>query len=171
MPSLAEAERTVHRWPPDRLTVVYDDTCELCRRCRHWLAAQPCHVELQFLATSSPAARQRYGATPWYGTELLVVDDTGRGWIGADAFLMCLWATRRWRSMSFRLRGGAFAPLAERFFNALSANRSTVSGLLRSHHCDDGSCRTAEPTVNPTPGPAPLAEVVGAPPRDRPWPG
>ncbi len=140
--SLAAAERVVHRWPPDRLTVVYDDTCELCRRCRHWLARQPCHVTIDFLAASTPEAYERYGATPWYRTELLVLDDAGRGWVGADAFLMCLWATRRWRPMSFRLRGGAFAPLAERFFHAVSANRSVVSGMLSSHRCEDGTCST-----------------------------
>lgn len=128
-------------WPPSRLTVVYDDTCELCRRCRVWLALQPCHVELRFLATSDPQVRALYGDQPWYQVELMVLDDHGRGWVGPEAFLMCLWATKRWRATSFRLTGTAFAPLAERFFHALSANRSLVSGMLSTHHCDGDSCQ------------------------------
>jgi predicted DCC family thiol-disulfide oxidoreductase YuxK len=101
---------------------------------------QPCHVELRFLATSDPVVRELYGDQPWYKVELMILDDLGRGWVGPEAFLMCLWATKRWRSMSFRLTGTAFAPLAERFFHALSANRSLVSGMLSAHHCDGDTC-------------------------------
>ncbi|MGI9607565.1 MAG: DCC1-like thiol-disulfide oxidoreductase family protein [Acidimicrobiales bacterium] len=127
-------------WPPTRLTVVYDDTCELCRRCRQWLATQPTLVDLGFLASSDPSARLRYGHLPWYKVELMVVADSGHAWIGPEAFLMCLWATRRWRATSFRLNGTAFAPVAERFFHALSSNRSVVSGMLDPHRCNDDTC-------------------------------
>ena len=129
-----------NEWPPQRLTVVYDDTCELCRRCRQWLLHEPTVVELEFLATSDPRIQERYGDYPWFQVELLVLDDHGRAWLGPDAFLMCLWATHRWRPMSFRLTGTAFAPLAERFFHALSANRSLVSGMLKPQHCDGDAC-------------------------------
>jgi len=70
----------------------------------------------------------------------MVVTDAGQAWIGPEAFLMALWATRRWRAMSFRLKGTAFSPLVERFFHALSDNRGTISGMLSSHNCEDGSC-------------------------------
>ena len=133
-------ERAIAEWPPSRLTVIYDDTCELCRRCRHWLLQQSTFVERRFFATSDPQIRALYGNYPWYQVELLVLDDQGRGWLGPDAFLMCLWATTRWRPMSFRLTGTALAPLAERFFHALSANRSLVSGMLRPQHCDGDAC-------------------------------
>ncbi len=132
-------------WPPTRLTVIYDDTCELCRRCRHWLALQPSYVDLRFLASSDPAVVARYGHLPWYKVELMVVSDAGHGWIGPEAFLMCLWATRRWRATSFRLRGTAFAPMAERFFHALSANRPLISGMLRPHTCDGDGCELSAP--------------------------
>lgn len=140
MLTVTEAERLVHDWPPARLHVVYDDQCELCRRCRHWLSVQATHVELRFLASSQPEVKERYGDLPWYEIELMVVDDHGRAWIGPQAFIMALWATRRWRSMSYRLSGDAFTPLAERFFHALTANRATVSGLLGSHRCDSDTC-------------------------------
>lgn len=133
---------TPHFPTPARLTVIYDEHCELCRRCRHWLATQPTHIELRFLACGDPRVTELYGDLPWYRIELMVVTDGGQAWIGPEAFLMCLWATRRWRSMSFRLRGTTFAPLAERFFHALSDNRATISGMLNPHTCDSETCRS-----------------------------
>ncbi len=130
----------VHFPTPARLTVIYDEKCELCRRCRHWLATQPTYVELNFLACGDRRVTELYQDYPFFRTELMVLTDIGQAWIGPEAFLMCLWATRRWRAMSFRMTGTAFAPLAERFFHALSDNRATVSGLLRDHRCDGDSC-------------------------------
>lgn len=132
---------------PARLTVIYDEQCELCRRCRHWLSVQPTHIELQFLACGDPRVTEIYQDLPYFRTELMVVTDIGQAWVGPEAFLMCLWATRRWRAMSFRLNGTAFAPLAERFFHALSDNRATVSGMLRSHNCDGETCSVPQSTA------------------------
>ena len=89
-------------------------------------------------AVTQPLAR--VAITGLEAVSVLVIDDHGRGWLGPDAFLMCLWATKRWRPMSFRLTGTAFSPLAERFFHTLSANRSLVSGMLSTHHCDGDHC-------------------------------
>jgi len=135
---------TPHFPTPARLTVIYDEKCELCRRCRHWLATQPSHIDLRFLACSDPQVLELYGDLPWFRIELMVVTDAGQAWVGTEAFLMCLWATRRWRNTSFRLRGTAFAPLAERFFHAISDNRATISAMLDPHLCSDGSCPTPD---------------------------
>lgn len=140
MLSVTQAERLVHDWPPARLHVIYDDQCELCRRCRHWLSTQSTHVELCFLPSSHPEVSKRYGQLSWFEVELMVVDDYGRAWIGPQAFIMALWATRRWRSMSYKLSGTAFTPLAERFFHGLTSNRSTVSAMLGPHRCESDSC-------------------------------
>ena len=124
---------------PRRLVVVYDETCELCRRCHDWLAQQPTYVPLDFLAAGSAQARARYGGLPWLGSELVVVDEEGAAWVGPAAFVMCLWATRQWREWSYRLSGGALAPLAQRFFHHLTARRGAISGMLRESPCR-GSC-------------------------------
>ncbi|MGH8927732.1 MAG: DCC1-like thiol-disulfide oxidoreductase family protein [Acidimicrobiia bacterium] len=105
------------------LTVVYDETCALCRRARDWLLAQPCYLPIEVLAAGSPAAQARFGGVPWLGRELVVADDLGNTWVGPAAFLTCLWATRRYRAWSYRLSGTALAPLAERFFYVLSKQR------------------------------------------------
>ena len=112
---------------PTRLTVCYDEQCALCRRCRLWLEGEQVLVPLDFVAAGSDEARQRYGSVPWLGADLVVVDDEhGDVWAGSAAFLMCLWATAEHRAWSYRLSGRALAPLAERFFHMVSANRRRI---------------------------------------------
>jgi hypothetical protein len=62
----------------ERLTVLYDETCSFCRRCRDWLLGQRCFLEVELLAAGSPIARERYGSLPWLGRELVAVDQAGR---------------------------------------------------------------------------------------------
>jgi len=139
-------------WPPRRLTVIYDDHCELCIRCSEWLVNQPTYVELRFLPSSDPEVYDLYGELPWYRIELMVVTDTGVAWVGPSAFIMCLWATVKYNRTSYKLSGKSLQPLAERFFHTVSNNRSTVSGMLSPTRCSDGSC-THEPKMQSSPPP------------------
>lgn len=123
-----------------RLTVVYDDTCELCSRCRNWLSVQPTHVPIDFLAADDPAARKRYSDLPSYRTELMVVADDGTAWVGPAAFVVCMWATVAWRETSQRLASPAGAPAVESFFRGVSSNNGLLSGMLRDHRCDAERC-------------------------------
>jgi predicted DCC family thiol-disulfide oxidoreductase YuxK len=125
---------------PRALTVLYDPTCNLCRRCRGWMEQQPSLVRVTWLACTGEEARKAYGEIPWLQDELVVVGDGGEVWAGPAAFLVCLWALVDWREWSFRLAGPAFAPLAERFFLFLSSRRKSIGGLL-DHDCGDGGCR------------------------------
>ncbi|MDZ4827339.1 MAG: DCC1-like thiol-disulfide oxidoreductase family protein [Actinomycetota bacterium] len=134
----------------ERLTVIYDEQCALCRRCRHWLEHEPTYVPLDFLAAGSPAARERYGEVPWLGAELVVVSDDGSVWAGPAAFLTCLWATLHYRTWSYRLSGRTLAPLAERFFHVVSSNRKRIGAMVGSPRrsvgeCPDGRCHHREP--------------------------
>ena len=123
-----------------RLTVLYDERCAFCLRCRDWLLGQPCLVEVELLPAGSRAAKERFGAFPLLGDELVVFDDRGRGWVGAAAFLVCLWATARYRSWSYRLSRPAFAPHTERFFRFVSKRRDRWNRWLDQDddctHCD-----------------------------------
>jgi predicted DCC family thiol-disulfide oxidoreductase YuxK len=125
---------------PERLTVLYDEQCALCRRCRHWLEHQSTYVPLDFLAAGTPAARERYGEVPWLGAELVVVSEAGDLWVGPAAFLVALWATVDYRRWSYRLSGRALAPLAERFFHLISSNRKRIGAMVGSRDCPDGRC-------------------------------
>ena len=135
----AEANAAAAR-APRALTVLFDPACALCRRSRDWMLRQAHYVTLRFVECSGEEARARYGDIPWLGDELVVVADTGDVWVGPAAFLTCLWALVDWREWSYRLSGGAFAPLAERFFRALSSNRRSIAALF-DHECADGACR------------------------------
>ncbi|NUP06482.1 MAG: DUF393 domain-containing protein [Polyangiaceae bacterium] len=122
-----------------RLTVLYDDRCALCVRCRDMLATSETFLPLELLPTSSNEARHRYGAVPWLGEELVVASDEGDIWVGPAAFLMCLWAMRETREWAYRLSTPALAPLAERVFAALSANRGRIAAFMQPR-CEDESC-------------------------------
>ena len=120
------------------LTVLYDGTCELCVRCRDFLAVSRTLVPLELLSAGSREARERYGSVPWLGEELVVVSDDGDVWVGAAAFLVSMWALADYREWSYRLSGPALAPLAERFFVSLSSKRKLIAGFLRKPRCEDG---------------------------------
>jgi len=124
---------------PRALDVLFDPGCALCRRCVSWMQHQLAYVQLRFVPCTGQEARARYGDIPWLGDELVVVSDAGEVWIGPAGFLTCLWALEEYREWSFRLAGPAFAPLAERFFLALSHRRRGLAFLFEPE-CKDGTC-------------------------------
>lgn len=123
-----------------RLTVVYDAACPLCVRCRDWMAGEAAYVELEFLPAASGEAVRRYGDVPWLGAELVVVSDRGEVWVGPAAFIMSLWALEDYREWSYRLSGGSFAAMAERFFMALSHRRKWIASWLAHPECTSDRC-------------------------------
>lgn len=98
-------------------------------------------------------ARTLLRQVPWLGTELVVVANDGATWVGPAAFLTCLWATRRYRSWSYRLSGPTFAPLAERFFHLVSDNRRFLARAAHLDRCDDGTCHHRHRANLPAPIP------------------
>jgi predicted DCC family thiol-disulfide oxidoreductase YuxK len=122
---------------PSKITVLYDERCAICRRCRDWLLGQRCIVQVELMPAGSDVAKARFGALPWLGSELVAVGDEGQVWIGPAAFLTCLWATVRYRPWAYRLSGPALAPLAERFFMLISKRRDRWSAWLGR---DDSEC-------------------------------
>jgi predicted DCC family thiol-disulfide oxidoreductase YuxK len=124
------------------LTVLYDEHCPICVRCRDWLALQPAFVSMDFLGCRTPEALTRYGEVPWLREELVVVSDQGDVWAGPAAFIVALWALQDWREWSYRLSGSALAPLAQRFFESLSKNRKGLARFFFSKDdCTGGTCR------------------------------
>jgi predicted DCC family thiol-disulfide oxidoreductase YuxK len=124
-----------------KLTIFYDEECELCRRCRAWLERQPAFLPLGFVPCGSPKTRRGLPALPGLGKQLVVIADTGAVWIGPAAFVVCLWALRRWRAWSFRLTGPWAWRLAARFLAAFSDRRRWISALLtHPEPCAGAAC-------------------------------
>jgi hypothetical protein len=81
------------------LYVLFDADCELCVRCRNWLAQQPAFMSLVFVAFQSGGAQRRF---PGIGTlepaeHLLAISDQGAVYRGAHAWITCIWALQKYR--------------------------------------------------------------------------
>jgi predicted DCC family thiol-disulfide oxidoreductase YuxK len=129
-----------------RLTILYDERCAFCLRCRDWLAQQPCLVEVELLPAGSSVAIERSGALPWAGKVLVVADEQGQIWVGPSAFLICLWATVRYRGWAYRLSRPGWSRYAERFFLHVSKRRGAWGDRLGHvvtdcSYCDDVKMR------------------------------
>jgi predicted DCC family thiol-disulfide oxidoreductase YuxK len=110
------------------LYVIVDGRCGLCTHLSAWLREQPAYVDLQPISSESEEAKTRFSALP--AGELALVSDTGDVWLGDNAFLMCLWALRRYRSWANRLASPVLRPLARQAFAELSRSRHGISKLL-----------------------------------------
>lgn len=113
-----------------KLTVLYDDACGFCTRCRWWLATQPQYVTLDFVPAGSPEAARRFPALRDAGEELTVVDDEGGVYRAADAFIMCLWALVEYRELADELSSVLLKPFARATFALVSGSRRWISRLL-----------------------------------------
>jgi predicted DCC family thiol-disulfide oxidoreductase YuxK len=114
------------------LYVLFDADCELCVRCRDWLAQQQAFVPLVFIAFQSDEAQRRF---PGIGAlkpdeQLLVISDDGAVYRGAHAWIMCLWALENYRRHAQRLAHPALLPLAKAVCELLSRNRLFLSDAL-----------------------------------------
>lgn len=124
------------------LWIVYDSGCAFCRRCRLWLERQDHHLPVRFLPASGAAAREAVGHLLAPASELAVIADDGRVWIGAPAFVVALWATRRFRPLASRLHGAAGAQAARAVFGSASASRHALGAMLGAPTEDvDDRCR------------------------------
>jgi predicted DCC family thiol-disulfide oxidoreductase YuxK len=99
---------------PQRLTVLYDAGCGICRTARAWLARRAQLVPLEFVPAGSAAAVDRYPGLDHARTltEITVIADTGDVYEGDAAWLVCLWALDGYRGVANRLATPALRPLA-----------------------------------------------------------
>jgi predicted DCC family thiol-disulfide oxidoreductase YuxK len=111
------------------LTVLFDATCALCRDARAWLEREPAYVRLRFIAAGSPTALARYPniSAADARKDITVIDDEGNVYRGAKAWVMCLWATQRYREWALTLVTPALWPSAKRLVHWVSANRSHLA--------------------------------------------
>ncbi|MBZ5609724.1 MAG: DUF393 domain-containing protein [Acidobacteriia bacterium] len=112
------------------LTVAYDPDCGLCTRIGTWLAEQPKWIPLRIVPAGSLARLYPALAGRGLQQELTVVSDEGGVYFGDHAWLLCLYALKRYRSLARRLSRPALLPFARQAFKIVSANRLRISTWL-----------------------------------------
>ena len=139
---------TVPSMTPTEITVLYDEGCPFCRRCRAWLDEEPQEVPIHFLASGSPRAHDIcHGQVPELGDDLVVLAADGRVWAGPEAFVMCLWALRTRRSLAVSLAHPWMMPFARAFFDAISSHRGLLSAILGEGERCQGHCGAVQRTA------------------------
>ena len=123
--------------PLERVTVLYDARCNLCRTARAWLERQVQLVPLEFLPAGSAEAARRY---PYLDPEmtledLTVVGDRGEVWVGAKAWVVCLWALDGKRGLAQRLSSPALMPKARAVVTFVSRHRRSLGTYGESCDC------------------------------------
>jgi predicted DCC family thiol-disulfide oxidoreductase YuxK len=138
------------------LTIFYDPACGLCCGFRQWLEKQGLWVAIEFIGYQTLEAEVRFPGIRSIKAdkECVVLADDGRWWQGADAWIVCLWATREYRLWSSRLASPVFRPLIGNVVHLVSSNRLKLSRImclksdaalaeeLRGNHpvCEEGNC-------------------------------
>ena len=117
--------------PVTSITILYDASCGLCTRAKEWIVQQDPFIGIQFVAADSSDAHARFRRLP--AGELAVVANTGEVWLGNHAWIVCLWALRRYRDLAFRLTSPLLLLMAREAFAVVSKNRSALSHLLGLH--------------------------------------
>ncbi len=112
------------------LTVIYDPDCGLCARIATWLRAQPKWIPLRLVPSNLAGRLYPTLMGAGIGQELIVVSDEGGVYLGDHAWLTCLHALRRYRSLARRLARPALLPLARQAFKYVSSNRYRISKWL-----------------------------------------
>jgi predicted DCC family thiol-disulfide oxidoreductase YuxK len=116
-----------------RLYVLYDARCGLCRLARLWASSQPAFIELIFIAAGSDEAKMRFPglSTSDLPEELIVVSEEGEIYKDSSAWIMCLYALEDYREWSLRLASPLLRPLARQAFVLVSKNRKHISHWLQ----------------------------------------
>ena len=123
-----------------RVTVLYDERCNLCRAARSWLERQPQLVPLEFLPAACEQARRRYPFLDPQLTleDLTVVGDRGEVWVGAKAWVVCLWALEGKRGLAQRLSTPALMPRARAVVSFVSRHRRSLGTYGEACDCTPG---------------------------------
>jgi predicted DCC family thiol-disulfide oxidoreductase YuxK len=130
-----------------RLFVLYDDDCGLCRQLAGWLWQQPKLIPLFPIAAQSPSAARLFPgmASASAPQELAVISDDGAVWLGNHAWIMCLYALRYYRHWAKKLSHPLLEPLARQAFATLSKHRSTISSFISEAELADRLSKVSAP--------------------------
>jgi predicted DCC family thiol-disulfide oxidoreductase YuxK len=114
------------------LYVLYDGSCRLCCRAVRILISEPSYLTLKFAPSDSSIAERRFSQALDAGgrDQLIVVADTGEVYRGTSAWIMVLYALRRYRHLAIRLSRPTWRPLAAKVIQAITRNRQSLSSFF-----------------------------------------
>ena len=132
-----------------RLYVVYDARCGLCRWAKRWVETKEQLVEVKFLAAGSFEAVERFPSLSRTEApdDLVAVSDEGGVYLNGSAWVMVLYALAEYREWSLRLGSPALLPLARRAFGLLSRHRHELSGWLHADMSEAEVRKTLDATA------------------------
>jgi predicted DCC family thiol-disulfide oxidoreductase YuxK len=115
-----------------KLYVLYDPKCEICRRLKDWILVQRSWIGIAVLEAGSEKARRLFPELEQITTkdDLAVISDEGAVYLNNHAWIMVLYAMVEYRDWAARLTHPLLAPLARQAFAALSKNRHRLSNWL-----------------------------------------
>jgi predicted DCC family thiol-disulfide oxidoreductase YuxK len=115
-----------------KLYVLYDPKCEICRRLKDWILVQRSWIGIAVLEAGSKKARRLFPELEQIATQddLAVISDEGAVYLNNHAWIMVLYAMVEYRDWAARLTHPLLAPLARQAFAALSKNRHRLSSWL-----------------------------------------
>ena len=114
------------------LTILYDDRCGFCVRLARWLSEQETFFPLEFIGLHTAKALERFPAISSWIKEVkfIVVNDKGEVYKGTKARIMCLYATKHYRSLSMQLAQPHLFPLANAIAEFGSSRRMQLASFL-----------------------------------------
>ncbi|HEY6308009.1 MAG TPA: DCC1-like thiol-disulfide oxidoreductase family protein [Candidatus Angelobacter sp.] len=118
----------------EKLYVLYDPKCELCRRLKDWLLIQRSWLGLCMVPAGSEKAKTMFPALQQIASanDLVVISDDGQVYMNNNAWIMALYALEEYRDWAYRLAHPLLAPLARQAFATISRNRYAISRWLRA---------------------------------------
>jgi len=144
-----------------KLYVLYDPKCELCRRLKDWILVQRSWIGLAVLEAGSDKAKRLFPELEGIARkdDRAVISDEGAVYLNDRAWIMVLYAMVDYRDWAGRLTHPILMPLARQAFAALSKNRHYLSSWLSAEDPEEiaGELRRVE--LEPCALPATAASV------------
>jgi predicted DCC family thiol-disulfide oxidoreductase YuxK len=115
------------------LTVLYDARCELCCAARDWLADQDTCMPIELIAAGSDDARARFPELEHESTQgrLTAISDEGEVFHDDKAWLMSLWATRKYHHSGSRLAAPGVRSLTRATTSWIGRHRASLGPVAR----------------------------------------
>lgn len=131
----------VGRHEPSGLTVLYDADCPVCRQARRWAERQRQLVPLEFVASGSSAATQRFPGldVPSTRRDVTAITDDGAVFRDDQAWIAVLWCVATTRATAVQLAHGR----RRRMFRSVKGVTEAVRSIVAAQPDADATARPA----------------------------